>query len=122
MGIISRLFGTAPNKEAQQPEHAVLVKIPLSNSEFGLDQERSQIQELTDQMDAAINEAGVGEFDGDEFGDGICTLYMYGPDADRLLAVIDSILRSDEIFRGAKVTKRYGQASDPKAREEHIEY
>ena len=68
--------------------------------------------ELQRRLEAAISLAAAGEFDGNEVSaagtDGF--LYMYGPDADQLFAVIQPILESTSFMRGAEVTKRYGAA------------
>ena len=65
--------------------------------------------------------AGPGEFDGDEFGGGECTLYMYGPDADRLFGAVEEELRSSEHAGGGFAVKRYGAAGDPSAREIRVD-
>ncbi len=103
-------------------EHAVLIKLRLSGEGFGTPQEREAIHALSGRLEQAISAAESGEFDGDEFGGGVCTLYLYGPDADRLLASVDAILRSSPLARGARVTKRYGDAGDSNAREVEVEY
>jgi hypothetical protein len=51
-------------------------------------------------MQQAIEEAAAGEFDGDEFGDGKCVLFMYGPDADRLFGVIETV--AEDCFCGGR--------------------
>ena len=61
------------------PEHAVLVHLKLSDSGFGTEAEREALFELEQRLERAILAAAVGEFDGNEVGEGLCTLYMYGP-------------------------------------------
>ena len=109
----------ASASEPDQPteEHAVLLHLPLSDDEFGAESERASIQQLSDQLESTIEEKGVGEFDGDEFGGGTCTLFMYGPDADVLWEAIESMVRSSHHSFGGHVIRRYGSASDPTARE-----
>ena len=65
---------------------------------------------LEDRLEAAITANKSGEFDGDEVAVGGADgfLYMYGPDADRLLATILPILEAVPFMKGAKATKRYG--------------
>jgi len=46
------------------------------------------IHALSHKLEEVIKAKHLGEFDGDEFGGGDCTLYMYGPDADALFAAI----------------------------------
>jgi hypothetical protein len=93
-------------------EHAVIIHFPLSDDEFGSDPEFDAMVMLSDDLAAAIDAAGVGEFDGNELGGGECKLYMYGPDADRLFAAIQPVLARSVMVRGGYVIKRYGDASD----------
>ncbi|MCO8275137.1 hypothetical protein M1L60_31610 [Actinoplanes sp. TRM 88003] len=44
-------------------------------------------------VEAALAIDDAGELDGDEFGAGHVTIYLYGPDADRMLAAVESIVR-----------------------------
>ena len=39
---------------------------------------------LSDKLEAVIEKQNVGMFDGNEIGGGEMTLFMYGPDAERL--------------------------------------
>lgn len=70
----------------------------------------SRLFELEEQLTAAIEAAGVGMFDGDEIAtdgsDG--TLFMYGPDADKLFEVVRPVLASTTIIRNIVATIRYG--------------
>ncbi|MFH0982940.1 MAG: hypothetical protein V2A79_15570 [Planctomycetota bacterium] len=102
-------------------EHAVLAYLPLSNGAFGTADERDSIHELSDRLEAWIKDAGVGEFDGDEFGGGECTLFMYGPDPDALFAAVAPILSDSPHAKGGYVIKRYGAADDTHTREVRIE-
>ena len=69
---------------------------------------------LEDRLEKAIGAAHAGEYDGNEIAtdgsDG--SLYMYGPDADRLFDVIRPILEAEHFTRGADVVKRYGAPGD----------
>ena len=57
-------------------ENAVLVFLKLSDSEFGTEEERDRIHALSDELHRAIEASNAGEFDGDEFGEGQCELFM----------------------------------------------
>ena len=57
---------------------------------------------LEDRPESAIEQGDLGEFDGDEFGPGIVTLYMYGADAEKLFAGIHTILEDDPFAKGAR--------------------
>lgn len=103
------------------PKHAVLVHLRLSNDAFGTREEMQSIHALSDRLEAKIIDAQAGEFDGDEFGQGECVLFMYGPNADTLFAAIESELRASPLSRGGWAIKRYGPADDATAEEVRIE-
>ena len=89
-------------------DHAVIVRFDYGQTDL------SPLYELEDQLIAAIESAEVGEFDGNEVAvdgsDG--TLYMYGPDADRLFEVVRPVLASATCIRNAVATIRYGPPED----------
>lgn len=91
----------------QTEEHAVLLHIPLAGR-TPVEAELERYQEIQDELEAAIERAGVGEFDGDEWGEGMCTLYMYGPNADQLWAAIAPVLAKNAFPQGSAAVKRWG--------------
>lgn len=90
--------------------------IKLADEEFGDTAERESVFELEDRLIAAIEEPGVGEFDGNEFGDGWCVLYMYGESADRLLEAAIPVIRDAALPPGSHLLKRYGEPGAPEER------
>ena len=102
-------------------EHAVIVNLSLSDGEFGTEEERESIYGLSHRLEEQIDAQRVGEFDGDEFGEGQCTLFMYGPNADALYSAIEPILRESPLSMGGHIVKRYGEAVDPNAKEVRID-
>jgi len=88
---------------------ALIVTIPLRSGDMGDAEERKHILELENQLAAAIKESKAGEFDGDEFGKGACTIYMYGPSAERLFLVAQPILKKYRPPTGSYLIKRYGK-------------
>lgn len=104
----------------KSPEHAVLVYIKLSNEGMGNEKERKDCHALGDRLEKSIEAKKAGEFDGDEFGEGFCTLYMYGPDADALFNAVESDLRAVPLLVGSYAIKRYGTAGDAEAREVRV--
>jgi hypothetical protein len=88
-------------------EQAVIVRVafPFQRGDAMLD----GVFALEDRLIQAISAACVGEFDGDEVGKGELALYMYGPDAERLFATVEPLLRDVALMRGATVTVRQGQ-------------
>ncbi|TIQ34789.1 MAG: hypothetical protein E5X48_16515 [Mesorhizobium sp.] len=98
-------------------EQAVIVYLLLSDGQFGAQQERQWVQALENRLQQVVSDAGVGEFDGDEFGEGKCILYLYGPDAEKLFHVIEPVLKSSPVAGDGYAIKRFGAATDPAAKE-----
>jgi len=73
-------------------------------------------------LETSIAATGVGEYDGNELAvDGSNgTLYMYGPDADKLFDVVKPHLASSKLLKNVEVTLRYGAAGDLSARESKV--
>ena len=69
-----------------------------------------RLYELEEKIEAAIEAAHAGEFDGDEIAtdgsDGF--LYMFGPSADHLFEVVTPVLKTVDFMQGAEVTRKYG--------------
>lgn len=55
-----------------------------------------------------------------ETGEGWTTLYLYGPDADRLFGAIEKVLRSEVLPADSIAVRRCGPADDPRAREVRV--
>jgi len=101
-------------------DHAVIVRIPLDDAQFGSQERREALRALEDELINAIELAEAGEFDGNDFGQGECTFFMYGPDADVLYMVIEVVLQEFPVARGGYAIKRYGPAEDPNAKEVRV--
>jgi len=84
---------------------------------MGSDEERHRIRKLEDQLSAAIKKTSSGEFDGDEYGNSACTIYMYGPSADQLFNALQTILIEFKLPNGSYAIKRYGK---PGAKQDRI--
>lgn len=70
--------------------------------------EEFDVATLEDSLIQAIDSAGVGEFDGNEFGPDEVVLYMYGPDAEALWEVIKPIIEAYPLCQGARIQIRPG--------------
>ncbi|WP_406159019.1 hypothetical protein [Streptomyces canus] len=53
-------------------------------------------------MAAAVEEAGVGEVDGNEFGGGEVVLYAYGPDAQALFKGHGAVASQSAVQAGVR--------------------
>ncbi len=104
MSFFAKLFGGKTDKPEAAPEHAVIVSFQYGSTDL------SRIFQLEKRLEDAIEEAHAGEYDGNEIAvdgsDG--SLYMYGPDADRLFDVVRPILESTDFMQGARALLRYG--------------
>lgn len=101
-------------------EHAVIAHIRMTEDKLGTERERAAVATLADDLERVIGEKQAGEFDGEEFGDGRCVLYMYGPDADRLFEAVEPVLKATPLARGGFAIKRYGEANDKNAVEARV--
>jgi hypothetical protein len=98
--------GDEPDDELDEgDEQDLLVVLKLSNRMMGTATERMAIEEFADQLETAITEAGVGEYDGDEIGGGECILFFCGPDIDRLLQVVHPLLKRSPLCRGGHLVR-----------------
>ena len=120
MGFWARLFGKGESAN-MVAEHSVILCMKLSDGEFGTAEEGEGVFELEGRLAGALEDSGTGEFDGDEFEQGQCRLFMYGPDADRLFETVEDVVRSSEIAKGGYVIKKYGQTTDKDAPEVRVE-
>lgn len=135
MGFLQRLLGKGDDVSGKAPtsgrasasaaapptEHAVILTITLTDDAFGTPQERTRLHAIQDELAAAMRRASAGELDGDEFGEGVCTIYSYGSDADRLWDAIAPVLAKHPFPPGSRAVKRYGRADDDRARQEQID-
>jgi hypothetical protein len=100
-------FKGEPANSAQVQEQAVLIHlngISLPEEIY----EEFDLATLEDLLSEAIDQGKVGEYDGNEIDSTGATLYMYGPNAERLLAVIEPTLKAYPLCQGAEIVVRYG--------------
>ncbi len=102
--------GQVPDPE--RGDHEVEVVLRLTNRQMGVRAEREAIVALEDALADVLDRTGVGELEGDEFGDGQCVLFFTGPDADRLFATLQPHLQESDLCRGAYAIKRFGADED----------
>ncbi|MFB7106241.1 hypothetical protein [Streptomyces hydrogenans] len=108
------------DEAANDVEHAVIAHYRLTEADLGDPSQRETIRQAQSLLTEAIEQADVGEFDGNEYGGGKVALYAYGPNADALFAVMAPILH-DLPFRPAHVVLRYGSVDDPSAAERRVD-
>ena len=104
---------------APDSERDLLVVLRLSNRQMGTNEERADLALLADGLERAVLDAGVGEYDGDEYGGGECTLFFCGQDEDALLGVLRPHLLRSGYGRGA-VFVRLVEGADGEMQRETI--
>lgn len=89
-------------------EHAIVVRFTYAADDL------EPLFALERRLEAAIADAGVGEFDGNEIATDLSDgcLYMYGPDAEALFRVVRPLLSESICFRTATATLRFGPPGD----------
>ena len=93
-------------------QHSVVVQFYDFADKFWTEGSQSldPLYALEDELIDALDGKNVGELDGHEIAidgsDGF--LFLYGPDADALFALIEPVLRKSPVMPGADATLRYG--------------
>lgn len=95
--------------ESDEPgQEALIVHLQMSDSKFGAVDERQNLFKLEDEIIELMDKTSEGEYDGNEIGEGVLTMYIYGASADRLWALISPILKSFDSLPGSFALKRFG--------------
>lgn len=68
---------------------------------------------IEDLLAPVLQDLGVGEFDGTEAGPSDTCLFLYGPDAEKLFAAIEPVLKGYPLCQGARVVIRQGPPGAP---------
>lgn len=109
----AHFFVVSERSSLAKAQAAVVIRLALKAGEFGSNQERSRIQKATDKLAQQLDDSDVGYFDGDEYGQAECRLFMHGPDAESLFARIEGDIRREAIFEGAIVEMYLPNAKSP---------
>jgi hypothetical protein len=86
-------------------EEAVIVRSTMSEMGANI---LEYLNALEEALINVIEQECVGEFDGNEVGQGELVLYMYGPSAENLFATVLPCLRSSPLTSSAVVIVRHG--------------
>jgi hypothetical protein len=107
MVLALALLSVLTNVRAAE-EQAVIIKAELPGSDTAA--LFDQLGALEDELAEAVEKAKVGEYDGNELGQGEFILYLYGRDAEKLFDAIRPTLERSPLTRSASVTLRAGAA------------
>lgn len=114
MSFLKRILGieasAAPS--GQSDEQAVLVYLDGTSLPDDVYAEYDVVT-LEDRLTQIISDKSLGEYDGDEFGPKGVTLFMYGPNAQRLFEGIEPVIRSYPLCQNARVVIRGGPPGAP---------
>lgn len=113
-GVLVGVASCAAGEEGTSvAEHAVIVRFDYGHKDW------KPFFDWEEKFEAAVTAAGVGEYDGNELAvdgsDGM--LFLYGPDADKLFAVVKPHLEAASLLKNVVVTLRYGAVDDATAKE-----
>jgi hypothetical protein len=97
---------------------AILINIKLADDAFGESRERPALWDLEDELIRVLDATDAGDYDGNEVGEGLFTIHVYGRDADELVETVLPIIRRYPLPSGSSIVKRYGA---PGAREDRLE-
>jgi hypothetical protein len=108
MSWLKRLFGKGgTTTSSADDQQAVLVHLDGTGLPEHVYKECDLVT-IEDRLIEAIDRGRLGEFDGTEVGPTETTLFMYGPDAERLFAAVEGILRAYPLCQGARAQIRRG--------------
>ena len=106
--IFDRFFGKKKATQTRlESEQAVLVYLKPHGLPAHVYQE-CDLGTIGGRLREVIKRERLGLFDGNGIGPEGAILYMYGPDAERLLAGVEATLRAYPLCRGARVVIRRG--------------
>jgi hypothetical protein len=97
------------------PEQALLLHLRLPESQAG--DETPTIIALEEAIENALRESRAGEFEGHDLRDGVWTLYLYGPDAERIFESVAEVVRGARLDPSSHAILRFGGRG---AREERV--
>ena len=96
-------------------EQALLLYLRLPESQAG--DETPTIVALEEAIESALRARRAGEFEGHDLRDGVWTLYLYGPDAERIFESVAEVVRGTRLDPSSHAILRFGGRG---AREERI--
>lgn len=107
--IWRRLIG----RKEPRIEH-VSVAFRISDGEFGSPKERRSIQRFAGKLERFLEDENVGEYDGDEFGCGVASLYFIGPSAEQIWQLIEPEVRAKAPLEPLEAILIFGSGKVPR--------
>jgi hypothetical protein len=94
--------------EDDSRRETVLIRFEMAGSP-------DEFWELNNRLFELLDSSDVGDFDGNEIGQGEATLFAYGQNSERLFRAMEPVLRSYPICRDAQVVFRRGDPGAPES-------
>lgn len=110
MNIFKRLFAgknSPPDESKDNSGQAVFIHLDgqtLPDDVY----ENFDLATLEDQLEDLLTENNLGIWDGHESGPGGTTIFLYGPDSERIFTTIEETLRSYPLCQNARIEIRLG--------------
>lgn len=96
-------------------DQAVIVDIDFAGvTNFGTSAQQKEVRVLEKEMEQKL--PALSGIDGDEFGDGQATIYVYGSSADKIFEAVEPVLKRSS-FEHLDITLEYGAPDDPLTKE-----
>lgn len=102
-------------------EPQVCIVLVRFGEEHGEDAEETYLVPFIEDLESAVEDAGCGEFDRDEFDGTWHRLVFIGPDADELREVIEAVVTGSPLEEDVRIIQRDGSADDPEADPDEVE-
>lgn len=113
MGFLSRLFRLGTHSiDPEEDQEYVLVHLDGTSLPDDV-YEHCDVWTISERLEAVLRQEGLGDYDGHETRRTETTLFMYGPDAERLYGGIEGVLRDYPLCRNARVVIRRGDLGAP---------
>src|SRR5438477_8263438 len=93
--------------ESEDDEQAVFIFLDITSG-LGHVFSQTDLASLEESLAEVVERKDLGEFDGDEIGEGSAQLFFYGRDAEQLFGGIEDTLRRCALCRGGRIVIRRG--------------
>src|SRR3990172_475221 len=120
MGFLNGLLGlrapapATPAPSQKGEEQGLFVHIGPDDGITAEELQTHDLATIEDRLSEILEDQGLGTVDGNNIGmDGTATLYLYGPDAERMFRAVEPALRDYPLTRRARVEIRAGGLGAP---------
>jgi hypothetical protein len=123
VGFLRKLLGRPDEEESEDSEEpiaedrqSVVAWIRLGDRNFENEREQQRLFELENRVMRALEASGEGSYDTNDLAPGFFRMTMLGPDADRIVEIVTSLLRDTPA--GSYLAVRHGPSGSSEERVE----